>query len=130
MCVLSQHVNSRVRHYGGRSPKSSPSLRAFVGARLLEEHVLGIDSITKAAACVGVTRAAVKAAQTILQAGDTAAAVHAINGHVPLLKTAKTLANRAELIASFKAASAEDRIAFGHVVGVATLFDSAIVPAL
>jgi len=101
-----------------------------VAAQLLRDRVLGIDTITKAAVCTGVSRGYVRAAEVILVSESPELAIDVLRGRQTLLKAAKKVRNRARLIESFKAATPEDRIALGHAVGVGTLFDTMIVPAL
>ncbi len=130
MCSIQTYVNVCARNYGGQPPRQNHALQAFVAAHMLRHGLLGIDTITAAAVCTGSSRALVKSALVILQSENASLVTDILVGRCTLLKAAKKVANRAQLIESFKSATLEDRIAFGNAVGVATLWDSTIVPAL
>ena len=130
MCVIQDYVNARVRFCAGWPPRQNQGLQAFVAAHLLHKRVLGIDTITAAAVCTGVSWRLAKAASVILQSENPDLVLDILVGRRTLLEAAKSVRNRAKLIKSFKAATPEDRIALGHVVGVSTIFDTTIVPAL
>jgi hypothetical protein len=128
--LLQKYVNG-ARHHHGRAPKQNRALQAFIGAYLVRERVLGIDTATKAAIATGVTRGAVEAALIILQSeGTDLLASHVLSGRETLTRGAKTVRGRVKLIDAFKTASADDRAALGHVFGAAELFDTVISPAL
>jgi hypothetical protein len=130
MCSISVYVNNSVHHHYGRPPKRNPALQAFAAAQMLREGWLGIDTAVKAAAATGVTRAAVKAAQIILESGDENLAADVLQGWEPLSGAADKVRGRAKLIEAFKGATPDDRIAFARVIGPTELFEAAIEPAL
>src|SRR6516225_10794850 len=130
MCPISKYVNSRARHCAGRLPKPNHALQAFIAAQLLREGWFGIKTITATSLISGISRPSVQAAVLLLQYGDDALITDILNGRQSLIRAAKSIRNRARLIEDFKNATVEDRAAFGHAVGVAALFDSAVVPSL
>ena len=130
MCPISKYVNSRARHCAGRLPKPNHALQAFIAAQLLREGAFGIKTITATSLISGISRPSIQAAVLLLQNGDDALVTDVLNGRRPLIQAAKSIRNRARLIEGFRVASPEDRAAFGHAVGVATLFDSAVAPSL
>jgi hypothetical protein len=129
MCPIEIYVNHQ-RHHRGRPPKYNRALQAFIGAHLLRERALGIDSITKAAIASGTTRAAVSAALTILHTEDVTLAASVLAGRESLFRAASRVRGRVKLIETFRAATAADRVALGRVIGATQLFDAAIAPAL
>jgi hypothetical protein len=129
MCPIEIYVNHQ-RHHHGRPPKHNRALQAFVGAHLLRERELGVDSITKAAIASGATRAAVSAALTILQSEDATLAAGVLAGRESLSRAASRVCGRVRLIESFRVATADDRAALGRMIGATQLFDAAIAPAL
>ena len=130
MCPISKYVNSRARHCAGRLPKPNHTLQAFIAAQLLREGAFGIKTITATSLISGISRPSIQAAVLLLQNGDDDLVTDVLNGRRPLIQAAKSVRNRARLIEDFRVASPEDRAAFGHAVGVATLFDSAVAPSL
>jgi hypothetical protein len=130
MCPISKYVNSRARHCAGRPPKPNHALRAFIAAKLLREGWFGIKTITATSLLSGISRPSIQAAVLLLQCGDDALVTDVLNGRQPLIRAANRVRNRAKLIEDFRQASPEDRAAFGHAVGVAALFDSAVAPSL
>ena len=94
------------------------------------EGAFGIKTITATSLISGISRPSIQAAVLLLQNCDDALVTDVLNGRRPLIQAAKSIRNRARLIQDFRAASPEDRAAFGHAVGVATLFDSAVAPSL
>ena len=81
-----------LRHYHGRNPKPNRALRAFTAARLLREKALGIDTITKAASCTGVSRSLVKAALVIFRAENPNLVNHVLRRPASLFQAAKKVA--------------------------------------
>ena len=130
MCPISKYVNSRARHCAGRLPKPNHALQAFIAAQLLREGAFAIKTITATSLISGISRPSIQAAVLLLQNCDDAQVTDVLNGRRPLIQAAKSIRNRARLIEDFRAASPEDRAAFGHTVGVAALFDSAVAPSL
>ena len=56
MCVIHDYVNSTLIQHNGVAPAADPVLRAFVGAWLLHNRLLGIDTVTKAVVAAGSSR--------------------------------------------------------------------------
>jgi hypothetical protein len=73
MCCLATYVNSDVHHHR-RPPKRSFVLQAFTAARLLQERLFGIRTITQASIACGVAPRYTAAALIILQTKDVPAA--------------------------------------------------------
>jgi hypothetical protein len=130
MCSITHYVSSRARHRAGHRPKPNPTLRALIGAALLREGKYGIGTVTAASLCTGVSRSMLYAALTLLQSENESLIVEVLKGHKALLSAAAKVRGRARLIEGFNDATVEDRAAFGHAVGVAALFDSAVAPSL
>jgi hypothetical protein len=130
MCAITVYVNDRIHHHHGRGPKPNAALQAFVAAHLLRERVLGIDTAVKAAAATGVTRAAVKAAQTVIQNGNQDLVQQVLRGWEPLSRAADKVRGRVKLIEAFETATPDDRIAFARAIGPTELFDNVISLAL
>jgi len=115
MCPIEIYVNHQ-RHQHGRLPKHDRALQAFVGAHLLRERELGVDSVRKAAIASGTTPAAVGAARTILQSDDTALGTSALEGRETPARAAGKVV---KLVEAFKTATSDDRAALGRVIGPA-----------
>jgi hypothetical protein len=127
--LIEKYVNG-VRHHNGQAPKQNRALQAFIGAHLLRERLLGIDTATQAAIATGVTRAVIINASLILQSENAILAAYVLSGGETLSGGAKAVRGRVRLVEAFKAASPEDRVGLGHAVGASVLFDAAIAPAL
>ena len=130
MITISTYVNDRLHHHHGQSPKRNRALQAFVAVYLLRERAFGIDTIVKAAVATGVTRAAVKAAQIIVESGDELLAADVLQGWETLSRAADTVRGRVKLIQAFESATPDDRIAFARVIGPDALFEAAVAPAI
>ena len=124
------YVNDRLHHHYGQSPKRNRALQAFVAVYLLRERAFGIDTIVKAAVATGVTRAAVKAAQIILESGDELLAVEVLQGWESLSRAADKVRGRVKLIQAFESATPDDRIALVRKIGPDALFEAVIERAL
>jgi hypothetical protein len=124
---IEKYVNG-ARHHNGQAPKQNRAL--FIGAHLLHERLLGIDTATQAAIATGVTRAAIIDALLILQSENAILAAYVLSGRETLSGGAKAVRGRVRLVEAFKAASPEDRVGLGQAVGASVLFDAAIAPAL
>ena len=130
MCVIATYVNSSLHHRNGVAPAADPTLRAFVGAWLLHHGLLNIDTVTKAVVVAGSSRPSVEAALTFLKSEDETLVASVLTGGLSLQYAAAQVKRRADLIASFRSAWPEDRIAFGQAVGAAALFDDVVMPSL
>ena len=111
-------------------PQAQPALRAFIAADLLREGKYGIGTVTAASLCTSGIAALLYAAPILLQSDDESLIAKVLKGREALQSAAAKVHRRAKLIEDFKNATVEDRAAFGHAVGVATLFDSAVAPSL
>jgi hypothetical protein len=103
-------------------------LRAFTAARLFRRREF--TSQAEAARACGSTVAYVAAATIILDAENSQIQHDVLEGRLPLLVAAEQLRRLADLVKAYRAASASDLPMFGKTVGIADLFDHAIVPAL
>jgi aminoglycoside phosphotransferase family enzyme len=129
MCVIADYVNSLQYHHGV-APAPDPILRAVTAAWLLHNRLLNISTITQGVVLTGSSRPSVEAALTILQSEDDALLANILWSGVSLSNAAAQVKRRAKLIASFKAATPEDRAAFGKTIGIAEVWDSAISPSI
>ena len=111
MCVVEDFVNSSLHNRYGTAPKSNPALRAVIGAGLLHNGILGIDTVTKAIIVAGSSRPSIEHALTILKSEDQILLGQVLHGSVSLVSAAAQVKRRADLIASFRNAWPEDRIA-------------------
>jgi hypothetical protein len=127
--LIEKYVNG-APHHNGLAPTQNRTLQAFIGAYLLHERLLGIDTATQAAIATGVTRAAIINALLILQSENAILAAYVLSGRETLTRAAKTVRGQVKLIDAFKDATPDDRAALGHAVGATQLFDAAIAPAL
>jgi hypothetical protein len=130
MCCLAVYVNKNVHHRPGRALKRSFTVQAFTAARLLQEGLFGVRTITQASIACGVSPRYVAAALTILQTRDEVLADAVLTGREPLLSTAANMRNCATLVTALENATADEIITFSRVVNPTALFDSVIVPAL
>ena len=129
MCAIASQVNTiHCRH--GVPPAAQPALRAVVAAWLLHNHLLGVSTVTQAVVLTNSSRPSVEAALTILKAEDEELLDLVLTGYVSLALGARHVKHRAGLIASFRSACPEDRVAFGQAVGAAALFDDVVLPSL
>ena len=130
MCCLAVYVNNDVRHRHGQAPMRSFTTQAFTAARLLQEGLFGICTITQAAIACGVSPRYVAAALTILQTKDQVLADDVLTGKVSLLPAAARTRNCAMLVTALENATPDEIAAFSRVVNPTALFDFIIVPAL
>jgi hypothetical protein len=130
MCAITPYVSSSARSRAGHPTKPNRILQAFIAADLLRKGKYGIATVTAASFCTGVSRPMVHAALTLLQSDDERLIAEVLQGREALQSAAAKVRGRAKPIEDFKNATVEDRAAFGHAVGVAALFDSAVAPSL
>jgi hypothetical protein len=99
--------------------------RAFTGACL---YVEGDVTLGIAAMMAGSNPRYVEAAVAILKAEDTAIVRHVLAGQLSLLAAAEQIHRRANLVAAYRAASADDLLALGRVAGPSAIWDSIVAP--
>ena len=126
MGVIADFVNSSLHHRNGVAPPPNPTLRAFTGAWLLQHGLLGVDTVTKAVVVAGSSRPSVEAALVILKSEDEQLLGLVLVGDISLQNAAARVKRRADLIASFRSAWPEDRVAFAQAVGPDAVFDSLV----
>jgi hypothetical protein len=104
--------------------------RAFAGAKM----VLGLPIQPKdqatAADLVASTPVYIRAATTLLQAGDSELVDRVLWGNLGLLEAARLVRKRVRLVRAYRDADLNDRIALSKAVGVDRLFDESIAPLL
>jgi hypothetical protein len=71
-----------------RPPKQDLALQAFVGAILLSERQLGVDTLTTAARLVGVSRSTMSAAVALLKYRDADLVARVLSGRESLHRAA------------------------------------------
>jgi hypothetical protein len=123
MLIITDHVN-RLQSRNGVAPKADPVLRAFVAAWLLQHHLLGVDTITKATVVSGSSRPSVEAALTILKSEDEQLQARVLTGCISLQDAAARIKRQADLIASYRSTWPADRAAFVRPVGPEAMFDT------
>jgi|SRR5262245_61615694 len=106
------------------------ALQAVTAARAYLDKLAWAPTIVIAAKSCGSTPSYVAAAIVILRSKDDHALQLVLRGSWSLVETAARLKPRVELIEAFNQASRSDRIALGRTVGVDTVWDSVIAPAV
>jgi hypothetical protein len=119
-----QPRRSRRRH------QPDAALRAITGAKLLLGASVQPKTQAEAAELVGSTRPYIAAAAMLLEAEVPALIESILRGDVSLLGAAASVRKRARLVRAYRQADRSDRKALGEVVGVASVFDDAVVPLL
>jgi hypothetical protein len=114
------------RHF--RRGQRAAVTRAMVSARLYVDRQ--IPTLVMAAESCGSNVNYVRAAATLLRAEAFELIEQVSNGALPLLAAAKQVQRIANMVTAYKAGSTADRIVFGRVVGVDTLFDDSIAPII
>jgi hypothetical protein len=104
------------------------AVRALTAASLLARGQ--VSSLLKAARACGSNPSYVAAAQTVLATEDTALLKQVLAGNVGLLRVGKACRRVCDLVRAYRKAFPTERAFFGRTVGVAKLFDEAIVPTL
>jgi hypothetical protein len=114
------------RHF--RHGQRMAAVRAITAAQLY----LGksAPSLRAAAERCGSGVVYVRAAVTLLQSENATLINEVIAGRVPILCAARQIQQVAKLVASYRQATASDRVQFAHAIGPTVLFDSSLVPAL
>jgi len=113
-----QHRSSR-RHF--RDGRRAAALRALTAARL---HLQGqAPSLAAAAAMCGSCLTYTRAAATLWKSENSTILNEVLAGRMPLLAAAHQVQRVADLVASYRAAQAPDRIAFVKAAGTDKLFD-------
>jgi len=130
MCFLSQHVQTNLHHHYGQAPSRNFGIQALTAARLLQERLFGVKTVTAAAVLCGVAPRYVKAALILLASEDEALIDAVMDGCVHILSAADMVKGRAYLLAAFRVASRDDCITAVRTLGVTAVFDNVIVPAL
>jgi hypothetical protein len=105
-------------------------LRAVTSASILLGRPIKASSQARAAELCGANVQYVEAAVWLLQAEDSALIADVLAGRISLLKAAAKVRRRSRLIAAYQDATADDRAAFGEVVGAASVWDEVIAPKL
>ena len=125
------------RHYRKHRRDNAPA-RAFAGARLWMRHPVVPSTQAEAARLVGSTPAYVAAAATVINAAVPGLIEDVLCGRVPLLAAAREARQRQEaagitgekMAATWRGWTRAQRANFGRTVGVAEIWDQAIVPAI
>jgi hypothetical protein len=104
------------------------ALQAITAARAF---IAGAFSTLDAAALAhGSHRNAVAAAVTLLKIDAVALTYDVLTGRKPLMRTARSVKNAADMVTAFQRASNEERKLFGRAVSPETIFDAVICAAL
>jgi hypothetical protein len=106
------------------------AMRAFTAARLLAGLPVRPRTQAQAALLVASSTTYVRAAVAVLEAENPELIERVLRGDVGLLAAAATVRKRARLVKAYRDADRSDRKALGEVVGVANIFDEAVVPLL
>jgi|SRR6516164_2081673 hypothetical protein len=123
--------NGNGRHYH-RHPRFRggcrlAAMRALSGARLVSEQDM---SPAEAADWTGSNHNYIAAMLTIIASNDSVLLTSVLEGKVPVLVAAAQVEGLAKLLKAYAAATAANKVAFGHTVGTESLFDAVIAPAL
>jgi hypothetical protein len=111
-------------------------LRAFTGAELYLDK--RFTTLAKTAEACGSNVQYLRAALVLIKDGDEMIRESVLTGHMPLLTVANRARRRrkaeritpAEAVMGWKRWTPEQRAEFGRVVGVAEVWDHAIVPTI
>jgi hypothetical protein len=87
MCTYGA-IKDAVKRRPARPRKQDLALQAFVGAVLLSERQLGVDTLTTAARLVGVSRSTVSAAVALLKSQDADLVARVLCGRESLHRAA------------------------------------------
>jgi hypothetical protein len=120
------HRARRNRHF--RNGHRAAAVRALTAAGL----VIDGRAPTIGAACerCGSNPAYVRAGITLIRSENKGLIARVVTGKVPLLAAARQVQQLAELLASYRVATAAVRVGFAKAVGPTVLFDTTLVPAL
>lgn len=118
----------RRRRHRVRNGRRLAAVRALTAARLCRNGAF--SSVVAAAEACGSNRIYVAAMLEIVAAENTALLNDIIGGNIPVLTAAAQVKQLSKLIAAFRTASADDRVAFARTIGPTVLFDNTLVPAM
>ena len=121
---------SQIQRHGGQVPLPDPVRQAFCAAFLWITGFLGVDTGDKASVLTGVSRITADYARIIMESGNTDLFNAVLAGDMSLRQAALSVRQGLTLIKTYVASSPVDKINLGRAVGVETLFDEAITPAL
>lgn len=110
--------------------RTGATSRAFTGARMVLGLPIGPKSRVAAARLVASTPQYIRAAITLLEAGDSELVNRVLWGNLGLLETASLVRKRVRLVKAYREADRSDRTALGKAVGVDRVFDDSIAPLL
>jgi len=122
---LSGHRQSVRRQFHDGHRRAA--VRAITGARLYLSK--NVPTLRGAAEACGSNVHYVKAVITLIRAENATLLERVIAGKVSVLAAAREVGRLANLVAAYRIASANDRVAFAAVIGPTTLFDTVLVPA-
>jgi hypothetical protein len=125
---LPRTYRRRGRHF--RHGKCAAALRAVTAARLLLKLPVAVNNLADASDMCGSHSAFVAAAVTVIQSEDAELLRSVIEGRVQLHTAAAIVKKRAALMKAYRQASPADLVALARTVGVATVFDNVVAPAL
>lgn len=114
----------RSSHRRFRNGQCAAVLRAVTGGRLYLNKA--VPTLASAAECVGSNVQYIKAAIVLLKAEDPTLLSRALRGHVPLLAAAEQARCLVELIAAYRNARDQDRVAFARVCGIERIFETLV----
>jgi hypothetical protein len=121
------HRRRHRRHHDGQR---AAVRRAVTGARLSLGLSLDVHTQGEAAAAVAVSLRHVTAAVAVLKAEDAELLGRVLTGEVSLRAAARNAGKRGSLIAAYRQASPEDRLALARTVGPDVLWDETLAPVL
>ena len=121
--------NGQGRHYHPhmRNGFRRAARRAYSGAQLVLKQGM---SVADAVEWTGSNANYIRAMITIIQSKDEVLLRAVLRGEVPVLVAAAQVEGLAKLLKAYAAATAANKVAFGHTVGTESLFDAVIAPAL
>jgi hypothetical protein len=114
------------RHF--RNQQRTAVIRAVTAARLYASGAA--PTLSAAATACGSNVHYIAAAVILLRAEDSTLLDRALRGAVPLLAAANQAKRVACLVDAYRAASADDLVAFTRIVGPASIWDNVIAPVI
>jgi len=128
---LIQQGTRRVRIPGRRQFRNGRRLaavRAITAAKLYLSKA--VPTLKAAVEACGTNYNYVRAAIILLKAENTSLLARVVAGEILILAAAREVERLSKLVASYRAATANDHVAFAKIVGPTVLFDDMLVPAV
>ena len=118
----------RLRHRRMRAGRCAAAVRALTAAKI---YLAGeVPNLPTAALCCGSCVTYVQDILILIKSENEIMLSRVLRGQMPLAAAAKQMRQVADLVAAYRGAGVDDRVAFAKAIGPTTLFDSVLVPAI